>query len=292
MTIKKINNVERASKFFYYPSSFVCKLETDLGFTKLCIHKFSYDAMALTTSPSYQLHPNVFELLSTQEPAYDIKNINSAFKSLTPGQTLLINLNLPVDDYIPETMQNSLSYEFELNQTTPVVINSENVVIYNSDVNYGKNNNRNNLNSSLQMNESNTSGNQSEYYDTAHGDRFPAANEEGEFIEGVFRSGSRWHPSMATPPVAGAAAGLAAAATERENNSTPTQLLNTTEENGTPTQLVSETLTRTPPETPMLYGGRTNKKHRKVSKQVKRTTKNTKKTSKTKTSKSRNNNTK
>ena len=329
MIVKKINDVTHASKFFYNPSSFLCKLETDNEFTKLCIHKFNdYDSNNLTTPTSYTLHQNLYELLqSIQKPAYDIKNINSAFKSLKQGQTLLINLHSPVNDYTQKTMQHSLYNAFELRQITPVIIGDSNsVVIYNPGVNYGRNNNNNNRNS---MREPKTSKRVLAHNDGSLGSRpFTANSGEGTVLEGVFNNNYEWSPSMATPPAEGAAAAIAegepASGLGREETGSPTQRMNATagENNGTPTQhnpphnaargshipvvnfqlpplqrANAPTTPRTPPRrqprelsspstsngtpilfgTPMLHGGRTNKKNRKVSKKTKRINRKSKK---------------
>ena len=333
MIVKKINDVTHASKFFYNPSSFLCKLETDKGFTKLCIHKFNdYDSNNLTTPTSYTLHQNLYKLLqSIQKPAYDIKNINSAFKSLKQSQTLLINLHSPVNDYTQETMQHSLYNTFELRQITPVIIGDSNsVVIYNPGVNYGRNNNHNNRNS---MREPKTSKRVLANNDGSLGSRpFTTNSREGTVLEGVFNNNYEWSPSMATPPAEGAAAAIAegepASGLGREETGSPTQRMNATarENNGTPTQhnpphnaargshipvvnfqlplpplqrANAATTPRTPPRTPprelhpsspstsngtpilfgtpMLHGGRTNKKNRKVSKKTKRINRKSKK---------------
>ena len=160
ININEVNNVERVDKYFYYPSSFVCKFTSEGVFRTLGIHKFSHNKIQVlhTFSLSYVFHPNVMEILEQQGFAsLQFENIKLAFKSLKQGQTLLINLMSPATNNNAMTnntlltnapvLGNTMTHNFTVRQETPVIINyfknknTDSAVFYNPAFKYGGNNN-------------------------------------------------------------------------------------------------------------------------------------------------------
>jgi hypothetical protein len=255
---KKVNNVESVDRYFYYPSSFICSFEGKP--LKLCIHKFSHNnPISLTFSPSYVLHPNVIKLLTEQQLApNDIKNIILAFKSLDQGQTLLVNLEVPVEIKANDTMTNTNSENFTIKRTTPVIIGDSNsVVLYNPEIKYGRNNNNNNnnkRNNFLHQQPPNDTRHKLTTTEIKYYDRFLGDKQEnsaviesgmgmgfGGIVTAGLNKNFEWSNSMFTPPLNvmdRAEPELAA------NGNIPTQILENNQEeaeyrdDGTPTQIL------------------------------------------------------
>jgi hypothetical protein len=234
MDINKINDVKEVdkNKYLFYPSSFAFKKKVDDSFTMLCIHKFNHNnPITLKTPLSYKLHPNVIGLLDNHALTdEDKKNIESAFNSLQQGQTLLINLNSPITlESISSNNTNNNKGNFTIQRTTQVNIDDVNsVIIYNSNINYSRNNkNRNVLIAPRFNNPENESNN----------------NTSGMVIptEGNVNNTDVWNiTAMQTPP--GASAHEAAPNTPTQilqEPDAPTQIINPSPEPDAPTQIIN-----------------------------------------------------
>jgi hypothetical protein len=280
LDIQIVNNVDqnKKDKHSWYPSSFLCKSKSEKTFSKLCIHKFIYNNPFFIGPVKYVLHPNAINLL--QKHKCNIKKIELAFKSLQQSQTLLINLNIPPQINAEGSMSNSNSNIFTVDRTTPVIIGDSNsVVVYDPDGDYGNNNENNNSNQSHytlpKYNLNGTGTNEEHYLNNAN---VVHANASNRFED--------WNALlMATPPRVRAEPAPA-------ENGSPTQIETQIEPQQQPNPHLPPPLRRahiapiqietTTNATQMLSGGHTNKKNKKVSKKTKRKTRKTKQTQKIK----------
>lgn len=227
LDIVKINSVEKVDKHFFYPSSFLCKYERDNGSRILCIHKFIHNAPSfLTYSPSYSLHPKVLKILRKQPITLkELEDIKLEFTKLRAGQTLLINLRLPV--IIKQNEENLSKTKFTVNQNT--IIDTNNVIVYNFDKYSIKNEN----NSKLLYAANAFAPNDNE--DRSLAQHPPSGNANESFASGVVAADNEnfeWNPGMGTP---GGEFVVEVAADAEGNNTpgTPTQLAGTEPANAT-----------------------------------------------------------
>ena len=93
ININEVNNVVRVDKYFYYPSSFVCKFTSEGVFRTLGIHKFRHNKTQVlhTFSLSYIFHQYIIDILENQGFIdVQIDNINLRLRELRIRSKILV----------------------------------------------------------------------------------------------------------------------------------------------------------------------------------------------------------